>query len=123
LDVHDPDPSYPNYGGGFKVGSAFTIEPGVYIRADALDYLPDTPRNRQLIARIRPKVQQYRNIGVRIEDDYFFTEAGLERVTEGAPREIDEIEALMAQESFWNRERRPQVVEWYRGAVPATTSP
>ena len=123
LDVHDPDPSYPNYGGAFKVGSAFTIEPGVYIRADALDYLPDTPRNRQLIARIRPRVQQYRNIGVRIEDDYFFTEAGLERVSEGAPREIDEIEALMAQESFWNRERRPQVVEWYRAAVPATTTP
>jgi hypothetical protein len=29
----------------------------------------------------------------------------------------------MAQESFWNRERRPQVVEWYRAAVPATTTP
>jgi Xaa-Pro aminopeptidase len=123
LDVHDPEASYPNYGNGFKVGSAFTIEPGIYVRADALDYLPDTPGNQRLIARIRPKVQQYRNIGVRIEDDYFFTEAGLERPSEGAPREIDEIEALMARESFWNRERRPEIVEWYRRAVPATTTP
>jgi Xaa-Pro aminopeptidase len=107
----------------FMHGIGHGIGLDVYIRADVLDYLPDTPRNRQMIARIRPKVQQYRNIGVRIEDDYFFTEAGLERPSEGAPREIDEIEALMAQESFWNRERRPQVVEWYRAAVPATNAP
>jgi Xaa-Pro aminopeptidase len=116
LDVHDPDASYG--GSGFVPGSAFTIEPGIYVRADVLDYLPDTPRNRAMIARIRPVVERYRNIGVRIEDDYFVTERGLERVSEGAPREIAEIEALMAQESLWNRERRPAVVEWYRGFGP-----
>lgn len=115
LDVHDPDASY---GGGFAVGSAFTIEPGIYVRADVLNYLPDTARNRQLISRIRPAVQRYRNIGVRIEDDYFITAQGLERVSAGAPREIDEIEALMAMESGWNRERRPEMVEWYRGITP-----
>lgn len=115
LDVHDPD---AGYGGGFVNGSAFTIEPGIYVRADALDYLPDTPRNRQLIARMRPVIERYRNIGVRIEDDYFITGRGLERVTAGAPREIDEIEALMARESLWNRERRPEMVEWYRAATP-----
>ncbi|HEX8390774.1 MAG TPA: Xaa-Pro aminopeptidase [Longimicrobium sp.] len=119
LDVHDPDASYPNLGGGFRVGSAFTIEPGIYVRADALDYLPDTPRNRSLRARLAPAVQKYRNIGVRIEDDYFFSERGLERVSAGAPREIAEIEAQMALEGSWNRERRPEVVEWYRRAVPA----
>jgi Xaa-Pro aminopeptidase len=115
LDVHDPDAVYS---GGLVNGSAFTIEPGVYVRADVLDYLPDTPRNRQLIARLRPAVERYRNIGVRIEDDYFVTGGRLERVTAGAPREIDEIEALMAMESFWNRERRPEMVEWYRGITP-----
>jgi Xaa-Pro aminopeptidase len=111
LDVHDPLGPLAN-------GSAFTIEPGIYVRADALDYLPDTPRNRQLIARMRPLIQRYRNIGVRIEDDYFVTDRGVERVTAGAPREIDEIEALMARESSWNRERRPEMVEWYRGISP-----
>jgi Xaa-Pro aminopeptidase len=115
LDVHDPESSYTR---GFAVGSAFTIEPGIYVRADVLDYLPDTPRNRQVIARLRPVVERYRNIGVRIEDDYFITAAGLERVSEGAPREIAEIEALMARESLWNRERRPEMVEWYRGITP-----
>ncbi|HEX2081001.1 MAG TPA: aminopeptidase P N-terminal domain-containing protein [Longimicrobium sp.] len=115
LDVHDPDASY---GSGFVVGSAFTIEPGIYVRADALDYLPDTPRNRRMIARLRPAVERYRDIGVRIEDDYFITERGLERISAGAPREVAEIEALMAMESFWNRERRPEMVEWYRGIRP-----
>ncbi|HEU4882713.1 MAG TPA: Xaa-Pro aminopeptidase [Longimicrobium sp.] len=115
LDVHDPDAAYS---GGLVNGSAFTIEPGIYVRADALDYLPDTPRNRQLIARLRPALERYRNIGVRIEDDYFVTGGRVERVTAGAPREIAEIEALMAMESFWNRERRPEMVEWYRGITP-----
>lgn len=112
LDVHDPDPA--DFG-AFAVGSAFTIEPGIYVRADALDYLPDTPANRALIARIRPAVERFRNIGVRIEDDYFITANGVERVSDGAPREVAEIEALMQQESSWNRTRRPEVVEWYRG--------
>jgi Xaa-Pro aminopeptidase len=112
LDVHDPDLWYSS---GFVVGSSFTIEPGIYVRADVLDYLPDTPRNRAMAARIRPATERYRNIGVRIEDSYLLTADGLERVSAGAPREIAEIEALMAAESLWNRERRPGMVEWYRG--------
>jgi len=115
LDVHDPESGHTT---GFTTGSAFTIEPGIYVRGDVLDYLPDTPRNRALIERLRPAVERYRDIGVRIEDDYFITETGAERVTEGAPREIAEIEALMAVESQWNRERRPELVEWYRAVAP-----
>ena len=115
LDVHDPEIGYT---AGFAVGSAFTLEPGIYVRADVLDYLPDTPRNRAFRQRVRGALERYRNIGVRIEDDYLVTEQGLERPSEGAPREIDEIEALMGQESLWNRERRPEMVEWYRGVHP-----
>ena len=111
LEVHDPDPSY---GGAFRVGSAFTIEPGIYVRPAALARLPDTPRNRALLARLRPVVERYRDTGVRIEDDYFITAEGAQRVSEGAPREIAEIEALMREESAWNRTRRPEMVEWYR---------
>lgn len=115
LDVHDPDASYY---GTFALRSAFTIEPGIYVRADVLDYLPDTPGNRAMIQRLRPAVQQYQNIGVRIEDDYFVTATGAERVSEGAPREIDEIEALMAQPAGAGV-RQGDIVEWYRGASPA----
>ena len=59
-----------------------------------LDALPDTPRNRAFIAKVRPAVLRFQNTGVRIEDDYIVTEKGTERIS-NVPREIAEIEALM----------------------------
>lgn len=47
-------------------------------------------------AKIAPAVRKYANIGVRIEDDYIVTAAGFDRITSGAPREMDEIEREMA---------------------------
>ena len=61
-----------------------------------MDALRDTPRNRAFIAAVKATVLKYQNIGVRIEDDYIVTEQGLERIST-VPREIAEIEALMAQ--------------------------
>lgn len=115
LDVHDPEQYY--FTGTIAEGSAFTIEPGIYVRENVLDILPATPRNRALIARIRPAVERYRNIGVRIEDDYIVTAQGLEWISR-APREIDEIEALMREPWTGPAARRPDVVEWYRGTEP-----
>jgi Xaa-Pro aminopeptidase len=92
LEVHDPEQFY--YSGVIAQGSAFTIEPGIYVRSNLLEILPDTPRNRALIAKIRPAVERYRNVGVRIEDDYIVTDKGLEWISR-APREISEIEAVM----------------------------
>jgi Xaa-Pro aminopeptidase len=114
LDVHDPEISYT---AGFQPGSVFTIEPGVYIRADALDYLPETPANRALIERLRPVVERYRNIGVRIEDNYIVSAAGVERVSSGVPREIAEIEALMREPGL-DPGRQQELVEWYRATTP-----
>ena len=92
--VHDYVQSGPDY----QVGDAFTIEPGIYVSSRMLDVLPDTPRNRAFIAKVRPAVARYDMTGVRIEDDYIITEKGLERVST-APREIAEIEAIMKSRS------------------------
>lgn len=103
LAVHDPDQAY--FGDGtYRVGDAFTIEPGIYISSRALDVLPDTPRNRAFIAAVRAAVKKYENTGVRIEDDYIITDKGLERISL-VPRDIDEIEALMRR-----RSHRPAVI-------------
>jgi len=101
LEVHDPAQYYdPDH--AFRAGDAFTVEPGLYVSPDLLASLPDTPKNRALLQRIRPAVEKYRNLGVRIEDDYALTDRGLDWLSPEAPREIGEIESLM-------RERAPEM--------------
>ena len=111
LDVHDPEQShFP--GGRLNPGSAFTIEPGVYVRSKLLSIIPDTPKNRAMIAKIRPAVERHANIGVRIEDDYIVTARGVEWISK-APREISEIEALMAQRWAGVPGRNAELVRQY----------
>jgi Xaa-Pro aminopeptidase len=91
MEVHDvavPRPLGP--------GMTFVIEPGIYIREAALDNLPKTPENAAFIEKVRAAVQKYKNIGVRIEDSFLLTDAGLERLSAGVPRTIDEIERFLA---------------------------
>ncbi len=96
LEVHDPVQYYdaPNE---FRSGDVFTVEPGLYFSPSLLASLPDTPKNRAMLAKIGPAFKKYQGIGVRIEDDYALTDAGLEWLSAGAPREIVEVEALMRQ--------------------------
>ena len=111
LDVHDPEQAHLP-GGRVGVGSAFTIEPGIYVRANLLSIIPDTPKNRATIAKIRGAVERHANIGVRIEDDYIVTARGVEWISR-APREISEIEALMAQRWAGPPGRNAELVRMY----------
>ena len=91
IDVHDVgDTRRP-----LEPGMAFVIEPGIYIRESALDALEKTPENQALIAKVRPAVQKYRDIGVRIEDSFLLTESGLTRLSAKVPRTAEEVEAFM----------------------------
>lgn len=92
LDVHDVG----DYRRPLEPGMAFVIEPGLYIREQALDALPDTPENRAFKEKVRPVVARYKDIGVRVEDSFLLTANGLERLSTRVPRTLEEIEAFMA---------------------------
>jgi len=80
LDVHDV--------GEYKVagefrelepGMVFTIEPGLYI----------APGSKGVPAK-------YQGIGIRIEDDVLVTKDGHRVLTDGVPKRIDDVEAVLA---------------------------
>jgi Xaa-Pro aminopeptidase len=58
-------------------GMVLTVEPGIYVRP--AEGVPE----------------QYWNIGIRIEDDVVVTADGCRVLTVSAPKQVDEIEALM----------------------------
>lgn len=81
LNVHDISSPV------MESGVIYTVEPGIYIQegAEGVD-------------------ARYYNIGVRIEDTILVTEGGPKNLSEGAPREIDEIESLMKKKGIGNAE-------------------
>jgi Xaa-Pro aminopeptidase len=91
MDVHDVG----DYRRPLEPGMAFVIEPGIYIRREALEQLPDTPENRAFREKVRPAVERYQGIGVRIEDSFLLTDKELVRLSAKAPRTFKEIEDLM----------------------------
>jgi Xaa-Pro aminopeptidase len=91
MDVHDVG----DFNRPLSPGMAFVIEPGIYIRESALDNLPDTRENADFIEKVRPAVEKYRDIGVRIEDSFLLSESGLKNLSAKVPRTIGEIETFM----------------------------
>ncbi len=80
MDVHDVG-DYKQNGDWrpLEPGMVMTVEPGLYIAPDDESVAP-----------------QWRGIGIRIEDDVVITERGCEVLTDGVPKQIADIEALMA---------------------------
>lgn len=111
LAVHDPDQKDRD---GIAVGSAYSIEPGIYVRQDLLDIIPRAG-NEALLAKIAPAVRKYANTGVRIEDNYIVTDAGVTWISCVA-READEVEALMREPVKGPAVRDADKVSWY-GAI------
>jgi Xaa-Pro aminopeptidase len=95
MNVHDVG----RYGVPFKPGMTFTNEPGIYIREDALKYLPDTPEWKAFIQKVTPAFEKYKNIGVRIEDDMVITDTGVDWMTKELPRKLEDVEAFIAKAS------------------------
>jgi Xaa-Pro aminopeptidase len=95
MNVHDVG----DYSAPLRPGMIFTNEPGIYLREDALEYIADTPANKEFLAKVRPVFERYKNIGVRIEDDLLVTETGVEWMTKALPRKLEEVEAFMGRAS------------------------
>jgi Xaa-Pro aminopeptidase len=112
LAVHDVDQMSTD---GIGVGSAYSIEPGIYVRGELLDIIP-REGNEEFIARIAPAVRKYANTGVRIEDNYVVTEQGVKWITCVA-READEVEALMREPVKGPATRDAEKTAWYGSAV------
>jgi Xaa-Pro aminopeptidase len=112
LAVHDVDQMS---GGTIGVGSAYSIEPGIYVRQELLDIIPKEG-NEAFLARIAPAVRKFANTGVRIEDNYVVTEQGVKWISCVA-READEVEALMREPVKGPAVRDAEKVNWYGSAV------
>lgn len=84
LDVHDKSEYGP-----LKKDMVITIEPGIYI-------MPNSDCDKK-----------WWGIGVRIEDDALITEKGYELLSAFAPRSIDAVEKLMAENSVIDNYKLP----------------
>jgi Xaa-Pro aminopeptidase len=93
MNVHDVG----RYGAPLRPGMTFTNEPGIYIREDALNYLPDTPESKAFIAKVGPAFEKYKNIGVRIEDDMLITDTGVVWMTRDLPRKLEDVESYISK--------------------------
>jgi Xaa-Pro aminopeptidase len=82
MDVHDCAQARRDLylDGKLEVGMVFTIEPGLYFQPDDLT-VPE----------------EYRGIGVRIEDDIVVTADGCVNLSAGIPRTADDVEAWIAR--------------------------
>ncbi|NQX34201.1 aminopeptidase P family protein [Herbiconiux sp. VKM Ac-2851] len=84
IDVHDCAKARREMylDGVLEPGMVFTIEPGLYFQPDDLT-VPE----------------EFRGIGVRIEDDILVTADGAENLSIGLPRTADEVEAWYARQN------------------------
>lgn len=80
MDVHDVGQYYVHgEHRPLEPGFVLTVEPGIYIAPDADDV-----------------DERWRGLGIRVEDDVVVTKAGRDVLTDGIPKQIDDVEAACA---------------------------
>ncbi|XP_031627158.1 xaa-Pro aminopeptidase 3-like [Contarinia nasturtii] len=77
MDIHDT--AFIKRDRILQPGMVFAVEPGVYFPADCQD-IP----------------QEFRGIGIRIEDDVLYTDNGVEILTKDCIKEINELKKLLS---------------------------
>jgi len=93
MNVHDVG----DYRAPLVAGETLTVEPGIYIRPDALEVLAKTPGKEKFIQAIRPAFEKYKGIGVRIEDDILVTNGDPINMSAAVPRKLEDVEATIAR--------------------------
>ncbi len=80
MDVHDCTTASKDL--ELTPGMVITLEPGVYVAPQENPGRDRTPGVRD----------EFRGLGIRIEDDVLITESGFEILTDKCPRTVEEVE-------------------------------
>jgi Xaa-Pro aminopeptidase len=125
MDVHDVgDYRVRRQSRPLEAGMVFTVEPGIYVdpvRESVTFHLREYSEEEMWERRLRlgmaaakkleeqekakaptvthPIPPELRGIGVRIEDDILVTAEGIENLTAGTPKTVEEVEAACAEAS------------------------
>ena len=123
MDVHDVgDYRVRHQSRALEPGMVFTVEPGIYIdpeRESVTFHLREYNEDEMWERRLRlgvtaakkledeekakaqtvthPIPKEFRGIGIRIEDDILVTPTGVENLTAGTPKTIEEVERTCAE--------------------------
>jgi Xaa-Pro aminopeptidase len=123
MDVHDVGDYRPaGRSRALEPGMVFTVEPGIYIdpeRESVTFHLREYNEDEMWERRLRlgvaaakkvedeekakaptvthPIPREFRGIGIRIEDDILVTAGGIDNLTAGTPKTVEEVERTCAE--------------------------